>query len=520
MRVLVITLFCASVTLQATDQQKPTSAVDAELRYLSEVEDAIDKLIEQTAPHAHVGICVTSLKTGEIIMQRNADKLFVPASNTKLFTAAAALSLLGKDYQFVTKIFSDGSLQHGSVLGNIYVQGVGDPSMTKEDLRAMVQKLKDAGIQQIMGDIVIDSNEFDIQLHGPGWSADMEEYYSVTPFLGVTKDNGRFLTKMPVDSVAVDHNCVLCWVKPTAQGKSPMIKVEDSYENLPIINVAKTSAKKTKATIKVERRWFSDRFVILVEGSIPIGSAPLLFKLPVTAPDRQCGFLMSLLCAEIGIEHIGETVIGQPTPPQAAQLAEHRSQPLHELIAVMLKTSDNLYADALFKKLASHQGLKPASWQQASTIMRDFLVTQVHLPANELVVTDGSGLSRYNLVSPAHMVQLLTWLHACTFCDVIKESLSVAGVDGTLAARMQLPELHGKIRGKTGTLLGLSSLSGYLYTEDDVYAFSILTNGLTDSPLHYEAAVEDKLCQILMTSLKNIRKKNGEEVIAASARSV
>jgi D-alanyl-D-alanine carboxypeptidase/D-alanyl-D-alanine-endopeptidase (penicillin-binding protein 4) len=168
----------------------------------------------------------------------------------------------------------------------------------------------------------------------------------------------------------------------------------------------------------------------------------------------------------------------------------------------MMKDSDNLIADMLFKKMGQVRFGIPGTWKKGTRAVRDFLEKQVGLNTERIVIMDGSGMSRYNLISPHDLVSSLVWMKkqfgcASEFCA----SLPISGVDGSLAERMQDALLKGKIRAKPGTMTGISSLSGYATTQDgQELAFSIMLSGFTKKTEEYKTQIEDRICSVLVNS--------------------
>ncbi len=197
-----------------------------------------------------------------------------------------------------------------------------------------------------------------------------------------------------------------------------------------------------------------------------------------------------------GIAFEGTLSFGQ-CPKDTSTLAAHYSKPVVQLIAHTLKASDNLYADCLFKKVASVVYGTPGSWANGTSVLGNFC-EEVGLEY-AIVLRDGSGLSRYNLVSPHDIVSLLVWATGQAYFIAFMQALSVAGIDGTLQKRM-LP-ITSLVKAKTGTLGGVSALSGYIETEDDMLAFSLLINGYDKYPSFGSVPkkdIEDALCLLLV----------------------
>ncbi len=189
------------------------------------------------------------------------------------------------------------------------------------------------------------------------------------------------------------------------------------------------------------------------------------------------------------------------SPEKYSTINTHYSESISLLVSHMLKESDNLYADCLFKKIGTHCYGFPGTWAKGVDAMMDFLPSLRDKTMGDLIINDGSGRSRYNLISPHHIISLLTWAYEQPYFFLFHDSLACAGIDGTLKNRMENLALH--VKAKTGSLAGISSLSGYVETEQDMFAFSILINGYVSESIYNppcKTEIEDAICQILATA--------------------
>jgi D-alanyl-D-alanine carboxypeptidase/D-alanyl-D-alanine-endopeptidase (penicillin-binding protein 4) len=191
------------------------------------------------------------------------------------------------------------------------------------------------------------------------------------------------------------------------------------------------------------------------------------------------------------------SIVLRATPIDSRVVATHQSEPLAKLVCHMMKNTDNLYADCIFKKVGALYSGMPGSWKNGADALKN-LLNSMGINSQELVIVDGSGRSRYNLIAPAHIITALQWAYQQPYFTHLFESLSIAGVDGTLKERMK--ELGECIRGKTGTLSGVSALCGYASLPDDLIAFSVMVNGFV-APSVYNAPckseIEDAFCRCL-----------------------
>ncbi|MCI0382780.1 MAG: D-alanyl-D-alanine carboxypeptidase/D-alanyl-D-alanine-endopeptidase [Chlamydiae bacterium] len=442
------------------------------------VQRGIEKIIQSVDPKTHIGIEIISLKDGELLYEKNGHHLFVPASNLKLFTAAAALSLLGSDFTFETSLFYDGEMENERIKGNLYLKGGGDPSLSTSDLEEMILGLRLMQIKEIQGDLVIDHFDFDQFCLGPGWMWDEEPAY----------------WNSPVSGLVVNHSCVNIWIKPSKKiASNPKIFIFPKTEEIKVLNLASTE-ENPSSNLTIERR----QNEIQIKGEIGLNNPIQKYAFPLEEPHLYAGNLFKALFQKNGIELKGALKVN-PLPLQANKLLSHHSAPLSLLIRKMLKESDNLYADAFFKKMGQ-TSFQQGSWQMGAKAVRDFLEKKAELDVIDSVVLDGCGLSRYNLVSPHQTIELLKWVYKSEeIAPEFISALPVAAVDGSLKQRMnEDPEVKGKVRAKCGTMTGISSISGYATTQDgEKLAFSIFINGFTGPANHYKNQIEDRICTFL-----------------------
>lgn len=484
-RILIYLAMIACGCLSAKDVQKSRAALKKNSAPIVEVENRlaadIERLIRSADPNVHAGIEILSLKENQPLFQKNEHQLFAPASSLKILTAAAALHILGVDYRFSTKLCSDGRKKRHELIGNLYIKGAADPELSIHSLEELVFALKLQGIQRIVGDLCVDISEFDEIAQGPGWMW----------------DEGAVYYNSPVSALTVNHGCIDIWVRPhAAVDQAPTIYVRPKTEYVTLLSDATVS--KEENTLSIKRRWMSKENIIDISGRIPLTHEPYYEAIPVEAPHFFTACIFKELLAKNGIGLSGELKI-KKLPEGAVELAATTSRPLSQIVEQMLKESDNLTADTLFKKIGVARFGAPGTWQKGSHAVRDFLSHQVGLDLERVVIMDGSGLSRYNLLSPHHLALSLAWMKkqfACSaeFCA----ALPIAGIDGTLSERMQETAIKGKVRAKTGSLKGISTLSGYAtLSSGEEAAFCIMLSGFTKEGKQYKAEIEDRICQLL-----------------------
>ncbi|RMF58853.1 MAG: D-alanyl-D-alanine carboxypeptidase/D-alanyl-D-alanine-endopeptidase [Calditrichaeota bacterium] len=452
-----------------------------------DLRNSITAILQDSAlAQSRVGIKVISLRTGEVLYEKDSHLLFHPASNMKLLTTATALKRLGPTYRFETWLAADTSALADSVLnGNLYLKGFGDPDLSTEDLRWMVRQLRAQGVLKITGDLVCDESFLDDYHYGKGWMWD--------------DASSRYFP--PIGALTVNQNCVTVTVRPGAKpGDSLQVALAPptSYVKLENLAVTVDSTDSTRlAEFKVERKWRERENTIVVSGGLTPESAPREVVLEILDPALYSGTLCTELLAEQHIALAGEVTRGV-LPDTSRLLVEHLSQPLAYLLTRTNKFPyNNLYAELILKTLGAELEGPPGTARKGTTEIKRFL-SEVGADTTKFALADGSGVSRYDLLTPALVVRLLKYMYEdFTVSAEFLASLPIAGVDGTLQHRMQGTAAEGKLRAKTGTLRGVSALSGYTTTGDgEPLAFSMMMQHFV-VPTARIRAVQDRIGALL-----------------------
>ncbi len=444
---------------------------------------SLDKLVDENKKKASIGIKVTTLDTKRTLYQKNADTLFIPASNTKLFTAGAALHILGPSFRYETVLFTD-RLYTAARISSLYVKGAGDPTLLSKDLEKAARTLREKGIKEIRGNIVIDISIFDAQPTALGWAP----------------GDGPIFDKSQLGGFIVDHSCITVRVKPAhAPGRKPLVSVEPFNDLITIENKAQTTTHAEKQAIHT---FLTPGNKLIVTGKIALKSTQKFYRIALHNPELFAAHTLRAHLKKQGIILRGKIVAGR-VPPKAQVLVRHYSKPAETIIKTMMKKSDNLYADTLFKTIGARVYGAPGTWEKGRRAVENFLTRTMKLPVNRYFLNDGSGLSRLNKVSPTALVEFLTAMYqTSTFKKQFIESFPISGTDGSLRLRMQHKTTKGKILAKTGSLSGVSSLSGYLTLPGGKHlAFASMTNRSKGSAFSFKQTLEDKLCSLLTTGL-------------------
>lgn len=449
---------------------------------VDQTQTKINKILHSYGPNINVGIMVQSLATGEIIYQKNADQLFMPASVLKIFPAVAALSFFGPDYFFTTKVIVKNVVVNNGILdGDLYFYFDGDPSLTRQDLYNLVTKITECGIHTINGDIYIDDTIFDQETSGPGWMW----------------DECNLCYAAPTSAITIDKNCFpLELSSANKPDQRTFLSLNDYEKFVSVMNQVTSRNSINNDDCQLNLHNTRDNFYYITGCMAPNTKQNLLVAIHDVRLYAK-NILLEQLRAH-NIKLLGEIKFKNiPTDTQTYTLAEHRSEPLSVLLKTMLKKSDNLIADAVYKKIGYGFFHKTSSWRSSERAIASILAPKTNIAFNKQIrLVDGSGLSRYNLISSSQLVAVLRYAYNDKEINqTFINALSKAGVDGTLKYRM--PNLIGRVYAKTGNMDGISSLVGYIKTINyGNIAFAITINSFLDNHQKYRQ-LQDRICEVL-----------------------
>jgi len=443
------------------------------------------------------GIEVVSLKDGRTLYAQNADKLFIPASNTKLFTTAAVLALIGPDYRFKTTVETTGSVdRYGRVVGDIVLVGRGDPNLsgrvlpyagrtqrTQPSIRVLEQladQLVQKGVKFIDGDIVADDSYYAFERYGEGW----------------TQDDLVWESGAPVSALSINDNVIFVEILPADRpGEKAFVSVDPFADYYRIDNRILTTPSGTEPRkIFINREPGSN--VLTLWGNIPVDDPGAGEALAIDDPAAFAGQLFRRLLEKRGIPVYGRartrhtelaslqtfsvTALASGGGEHASSrqplvLASYQSSPLIDDLQVINKVSQNLHAELMLRLLGREKGTA-GTIEGGMEVERGFL-TQAGIQPDQYAFYDGSGMSRENLVTPHAVVQLLSYAVAQSWGKTWQDTFAIAGIDGSLATRFKGTSAEGRVRAKTGALGHVNALSGYATTMNGVpVAFCILSN--------------------------------------------
>ena len=418
--------------------------------------------------HARWGVLIVDPDRGDTLYSRDAGKLFVPASNMKIVTSAVALTALGPDFRFATPVVAMGPVHEGTLHGDLVLAGRGDPSVSDHlsgdamlPLQAMAEAVAARGIRRIAGAVRPGANAFPDAVFGFGWAWDDLDYAYSAPIDELLFNEG-FSTIHLVAGLDVSDT-VRAWTTP-ARG-FPRVRLD-------LTTLARDSVRDSVRS-EVEAIQDSLTGTFLVRGVVLAGDS---LALAVTHRDPGAAYLAAFreALADQGIS-IDDSSLAAPADPVPDTIPVHRSQTLGHILGFFMKPSQNQIGEMLLKAVALQ-----ATDTGTARIGRRLVAAQLRAWGADsagFFIADGSGLSRRNLVTPETLVRILDAMRRGPSFQAFYDAFPVAGVDGTLRGRMRGTAAEGNVRGKTGTLGGVRSLSGYVTTADgQQLLFSIMAN--------------------------------------------
>ena len=431
-----------------------------------------------------IALDIYDLTTHENLYKKNEKLLLNPASNMKILTTSSALLFLGPDYRFNTNIYYTGNILNNILYGDIYIVGEGDPLFETKDLDSLVRAIKGTGLKEISGNIYADVSWKDSLYWGNGWMWN-EGSTTDAPYLS---------------ALNINENSIEVFVSPTSFGKKANVYLNPETGYVNIINKTITTYKDGINNYDVDRDWINMKNTIIVSGSVRketiIDSSKFWYGINVFNPPMYFAtlFYEDLIKSGIKVDGIEEI---KTAPDYATRLTNY----YHTADSVILHTnkpSYNLGAEMLLYALAVKDSGKPASAKNGILLINN-LITLVGLNPDNYKLADGSGVSRYDLISAELVLSILKYFYENN-PELHKEfynSLPIAGKDGTLKNRMLNTLAQNNVHAKTGTLSGVSALSGYVTAKNNhQIAFSIITQnyvGRSSTAKGYE----NNICKIL-----------------------
>ena len=439
---------------------------------------AVHALVSDRAfKEAVLSVEIADVETGQVLASFHEHTPVNPASNAKLYTAAAALATLHGEHRFETSL--SGTLKGSTVTGSLVLRGYGDPSLTTSDLFDLVQELKAAGVRQVTGDVAVDQRFFDEETTPPGFEQQPNEWAAF---------------RAPVSAVALNENTVTLSIRPTEVGAAAIARF-DPPGFVDVEGEVKTSDGGAD-TVGLELSASGRRLHAKLSGTVSRDSRLVRYTRRVEDPSLLAGYALHALLEDAQIKVGGDVKLA--TGRDGPVLAHHESAPLSTLLYSLGKQSDNFYAEMVFKSLGGEAKGRPARSASGGELVMKWVDKNGANDAG-LVIKNGSGLFDSNRTTAASTVALLraAWHDPLVRPEFVAQ-LAVGGVDGTLRHRFRQGPAHRHVRAKTGTLEDAIALSGYVFPPSGraPFAFSIIVNHIAGKVAAARASA-DALVQIM-----------------------
>lgn len=400
-------------------------------------------------PGAQATVLVQSTASNQPMLAYQPDKMVLPASTQKVFTALAALLELGPDFRFNTTVGTSAAIQEGAVNGDLVVKFTGDPRLTRDQVRNLALQLSKQNIRSVSGNLVIDTSVFGSHDKAPGWSwNDLTQCFNALPA-----------------AASIDGNCFYAVLNsaPTL-GDLATASVASRYPVTVESEVRTVNRKMPEARyceLDVEPK-DNNRYVLtgcLVQQKEPFG-----LSFSVQDPANYAAGIVRQELTRAGITISGENKISRTPVTMDNILAENVSKPASALLKTMLKESDNQIADVMFRTVGQHYYGVPGTFRSGSNAVRAILSSKAGVRFGNTLMADGSGLSRHNLVSAQTMMDALQYIARHDAELGMIAMLPVSGTDGTLRYRASVRDtpLKGQVHAKTGALQGVYNLAGFM----------------------------------------------------------
>lgn len=427
-----------------------------------------------------VAIDIYNLTTKKSVYQKNNKLVLHPASNMKIFSSAAGLLYLGKDYEFETAFYTNGTILNGELLGDLCIKGGFDPDFVSDNFSYIISAFKEMGINRINGNIAIDIDRKDSLYWGSGWMWD-DDPSTDFPYLS---------------SVNINDNAIKVSVKPGLLNEPAVIEVIPNTNFVRIINTSITTIG-NKNRIIVTRDFINRSNEIIIKGEIGVNASRFVNEINIINPDEYFLVLLKETFENNLIEVTGKFGLGSFDYSLLSHLLSVK-RPYKDVIVNLNKMSDNLSAEMTILALSEKYFSLPASTEKGLKLV-DSLILAAGFRPNNYRIVDGSGVSHYNLLSAELTLGVLKLFYYKypELHQILENSFPFAGIDGTLRNRMKSSAAQNKVKAKTGTFSGVSTLSGYAYAQNgEVFAFSIyIQNHYQKSQRVHE--IQNKICEIL-----------------------
>jgi len=476
---LLVPALLMGQSVAATLDTAVETKISSEITSPQSLARRIDRILEDPAlTRAHIGLTIQVAETGEVLYERNGEKRFTPASNAKLVTGAVGLAVLGPDYRWKTRLVADGPIKNGILEGNLWIVGGGDPALERDELRAWVKHLQMAGIQHIKGDVIGDDRVFTQPIWGAGWMWD--DLYAGW--------------SAGVSGLQLAPNTVSAAVVPGAGlGDATELVLRAEGPALPIRNRVRTGAPGSDVRLQfIPPAGGGD---VELRGWVPLGPDSVRLYLAAPHPTLYLLDWMRRLISGVDIKVEGKYRRALEDDGFEEEFWAHSSvsSPFSRVLGDMMKPSDNQMAESILRTIGVEEGDAGSPDEGISVV--ESMLSNWGIEPGAIDLVDGSGMSRYNEVTPNGIARMLraVWRHEDFKTFFL--GLPVAGVDGTMRSRLVATPGYDNVHAKTGSMTSVRAVSGYLLDgSGETLLFSLLLNGYASSG-SVAVAMEDLLIE-------------------------
>ncbi len=423
--------------------------------------EALDRALgAEGLRHAALSVRVVDRRSGAVVYARSPERLLIPASNQKLLTAIAALATWGPSHRFATEILAPAQPDEVGAVERLWVRGEGDPAMTSEQWWRLAADLRLLGLREVRGPLILDDGAFDGERWHPSWQPVSARAYHA-PVGAVTANYGAFRVRA---------------LPGPAPGTPARVTLDPPIPYFDLLSRARTGARNSRASLRVDRIALGEGERVLVSGSLPVGGEDVELYRSVAHPARYAAAVLRQQLEANGIRVRGPFLRGSP-PADARLLLSFEGHELSRIVSLFLKNSNNMIGEALVKGLAHRaDSSAPGSWPAGLREVRRIL-TGLGIDLGEARLADGSGLSRDNRLSARILTEALEAADgAFGLGPELVAALPIAGRDGTL--RERATAARDGVRAKTGLLTGITGLTGIARNASSrELIFSVLANG-------------------------------------------
>lgn len=437
---------------------------------------------------ARSGAVVLDGTDGRELYARYAWRAATPASNTKILTAVTAMHVLGPHYRFKTEVIRQAGVSGGTLKGDLYLKGYGDPTLRVSDLRALAEKVRAAGIRTVTGNLAVDASFFDGNHYNPGWNKAYSDAYYAAPVFGLT---------LAPDADYNAGTVQINYLPGSAAGKRARVSFTpaEAKAYVRLDNHATTARRGAASTFTASRKYGTG--TIRLSGKVPRGQTTGHILVSVGRPDLYAAAVFRTELAEAGVTVRGTTKTETAPTSHRTVIAHDTSMSLSKLLVPFLKLSNNNHAEALTKAMGTLKG-HPGNWADGLSYTKAYL-RHFGVGMKRIRLVDGSGLSRSDKLTPRAVAKVLYGVQHASWFSAFYDALPVAGnhkrmVGGSLRHRMNGTRAANNAHAKTGSLTGVTALSGYVRGRDGRrYVFSMISGFSGASP----EPVEDELTETL-----------------------